>query len=36
MPDYKSLRPVLPILIGVSLVLSPAMGLRQSLGIFLH
>lgn len=36
MPDYKSLRPVLPILIGVSLVLSLAMGLRQSLGIFLQ
>jgi predicted MFS family arabinose efflux permease len=36
MPDYKSLRPVLPILIGVSLVLSLAMGMRQSLGIFLQ
>ncbi|MDO9216238.1 MAG: MFS transporter, partial [Lacisediminimonas sp.] len=36
MPDYKSLRPVLPILICVSLVLSLAMGLRQSLGIFLQ
>ena len=30
-----ALRPVLPILIGVALMLSLTMGLRQSLGLFL-
>jgi predicted MFS family arabinose efflux permease len=33
--NLKTLRPVLPILIGASLMLSIAMGLRQSLGIFM-
>jgi predicted MFS family arabinose efflux permease len=33
--NLKTLRPVLPILIGASLMLSVAMGLRQSLGIFM-
>jgi MFS family permease len=33
--SLKTLRPVLPILIGASLMLSVAMGLRQSLGIFI-
>ena len=32
---YRALRPSLPILIGASLMLSVAMGLRQSLGIFM-
>ena len=32
----RSLRPTLPILIGVSLMLTLSMGLRQSLGIFLQ
>ncbi|WP_410054122.1 MFS transporter [Cupriavidus sp. BIC8F] len=32
---YEALRPALPILIGASLMLSLAMGLRQSLGIFM-
>lgn len=34
MPRLESLRPVFPILIGASVMLSLAMGLRQSLGIF--
>lgn len=34
MSRLASLRPVLPILIGASVMLSLAMGLRQSLGIF--
>ncbi|KWW38135.1 MFS transporter [Cupriavidus metallidurans] len=34
MSSRSSLRPVLPILIGASVMLSLAMGLRQSLGIF--
>jgi predicted MFS family arabinose efflux permease len=36
MPLIKTLRPTLPILIGVSLMLTLSMGLRQSLGIFLQ
>lgn len=32
---FRALRPSLPILIGASLMLSVAMGLRQSLGIFM-
>ena len=32
---YRALRPSLPILIGASVMLSLAMGLRQSLGIFM-
>ncbi|MEA2866398.1 MAG: hypothetical protein QOE39_1113 [Bradyrhizobium sp.] len=36
MPLLQILRPTLPILIGVSLMLSLSMGLRQSLGIFLQ
>jgi len=32
---FTAIRPVLPILIGASLMLSLAMGLRQSLGIFM-
>ena len=32
----RALRPTLPVLIGVSLMLSLSMGLRQSLGIFLQ
>ena len=36
MNHLQVLRPVLPILIGASLMLSLAMGLRQSLGIFLQ
>ncbi|MGH8786497.1 MAG: MFS transporter, partial [Cupriavidus necator] len=32
---YEALRPALPILIGASVMLSLAMGLRQSLGIFM-
>jgi predicted MFS family arabinose efflux permease len=32
---YESLKPALPILIGASLMLTFAMGLRQSLGIFM-
>ena len=32
---YRTLRPGLPILIGASVMLSLAMGLRQSLGIFM-
>lgn len=35
MADLRALRPALPILIGASLMLSLAMGLRQSLGIFM-
>ena len=35
MSDLRSLRPVLPILIGASVMLSLAMGLRQSLGLFM-
>ncbi|GJG95437.1 MFS transporter [Cupriavidus pauculus] len=34
MSRLSSLRPVLPILVGASVMLSLAMGLRQSLGIF--
>jgi predicted MFS family arabinose efflux permease len=34
MSRLSSLRPVMPILIGASIMLSLAMGLRQSLGIF--
>lgn len=34
MSRLSSLRPVLPILVGASIMLSLAMGLRQSLGIF--
>jgi predicted MFS family arabinose efflux permease len=36
MPLLQVLRPVLPILVGASLMLSLSMGLRQSLGIFLQ
>jgi predicted MFS family arabinose efflux permease len=36
MPLLQILRPILPILIGASLMLSLSMGLRQSLGIFLQ
>jgi predicted MFS family arabinose efflux permease len=36
MPLFRTLRPVLPILIGASLMLTLSMGLRQSLGIFLQ
>src|SRR5262249_34224962 len=36
MPLMKALRPSLPILIGVSLMLTLSMGLRQSLGIFMQ
>ncbi|MGH6738735.1 MAG: MFS transporter, partial [Bradyrhizobium sp.] len=36
MPLLKALRPSLPILIGVSLLLTLSMGLRQSLGIFMQ
>jgi predicted MFS family arabinose efflux permease len=35
MATLKDLRPALPILIGASLMLSLAMGLRQSLGLFM-
>jgi predicted MFS family arabinose efflux permease len=35
MIDLRALRPVLPILVGASLMLSLSMGLRQSLGIFM-
>ncbi|CAN5342458.1 MFS transporter [soil metagenome] len=35
MTDLRSLRPVLPILIGASVMLSLSMGMRQSLGIFM-
>jgi predicted MFS family arabinose efflux permease len=35
MPRLAALRPVLPLLLGASLMLSLAMGLRQSLGIFM-
>ncbi|MBK0392920.1 MFS transporter [Ramlibacter algicola] len=35
MSRWSALRPVLPLLIGASLLLSLAMGLRQSLGIFM-
>jgi predicted MFS family arabinose efflux permease len=35
MQSHDSLRPALPILIGASLMLSLAMGLRQSLGLFM-
>ena len=31
----SAIRPVLPVLIGASIMLSLAMGLRQSLGIFM-
>src|ERR1700722_937439 len=36
MPLLRALRPTLPILIGVSLMLTLSMGFRQSLGIFLQ
>jgi len=36
MPLLKTLRPTLPVLIGVSLMLTLSMGLRQSLGIFMQ
>ena len=36
MPPFQVLRPILPILIGASLMLTLSMGLRQSLGIFLQ
>jgi predicted MFS family arabinose efflux permease len=35
MTSFRALRPALPMLIGASLMLSLAMGLRQSLGIFM-
>lgn len=35
MADLRTLRPVLPILIGASLMLTLSMGLRQSIGIFM-
>ncbi len=35
MNSLRDMRPVLPILIGASLMLSLSMGLRQSLGIFM-
>jgi predicted MFS family arabinose efflux permease len=35
MSDLRALRPVLPILIGASLMLTMSMGLRQSLGVFM-
>jgi len=35
MNNLRAMRPVLPILIGASLMLSLSMGLRQSLGIFM-
>jgi len=35
MSNLRSLRPVLPILIGASLMLTMSMGLRQSLGVFM-
>jgi predicted MFS family arabinose efflux permease len=35
MSRWNALRPVLPLLIGASLMLTLAMGLRQSLGIFM-
>ena len=35
MSTLRALRPALPILIGASVMLSLAMGLRQSLGIFM-
>ena len=36
MPLLQALRPMLPILIGASLMLTLSMGLRQSLGIFMQ
>jgi predicted MFS family arabinose efflux permease len=36
MPLLQALRPTLPILIGVSIMLTLSMGLRQSLGIFMQ
>lgn len=35
MTDFRSLRPVLPIVLGAAVMLSLALGIRQSLGIFL-
>ena len=35
MSTLRALRPSLPILIGVSVMLTLAMGLRQSLGLFM-
>lgn len=35
MSTFRALRPAMPILIGASVMLSLAMGLRQSLGIFM-
>jgi predicted MFS family arabinose efflux permease len=35
MTDLRALRPVLPILIGASVMLTMSLGLRQSLGVFM-
>ena len=35
MSTLRALRPSLPILVGASVMLSLAMGLRQSLGLFM-
>ena len=35
MPDLRALRPVLPILVGASVMLTMCMGLRQSLGVLM-
>lgn len=35
MSDLRALRPVLPILIGASVMLTMSLGLRQSLGVFM-
>lgn len=35
MSDWRALRPVLPILLGASLMLTVAMGIRQTFGLFL-
>ena len=35
MADLRALRPMLPILIGASIMLTMSMGLRQSLGVFI-
>ena len=35
MSDLRSLKPVLPILLGAAIMLSLALGIRQSIGIFL-
>jgi len=36
MSTLRALRPSLPILVGASVMLSLAMGLRQSLGLFMR